>query len=197
MECTSSEEFDVVISKQAIQSLHKFCALSDEVDICVDDARACFSTQGGSIAVSLETTGSKPPALAKVSAKWVENSWNVHRDQMVDFLRHTAAISTNEATGVWIEPKETGLYCRYVGMADGARHVELGAEARCEFHVEGDHCPGKPVFASSRLLSNAIAAAGEDDFRLGTLDGRAVLVHGRDCLIAVGQMAPPSAGVHS
>jgi hypothetical protein len=24
-----------------------------------------------------------------------------------------------------------------------------------------------------------------------------VLVHGRDCLIAVGQMAPPSAGVHS
>jgi hypothetical protein len=185
---------DIVLSRGGIGAIKKFSEGIEKLDIETSECRAVFRSECGAMAsMSLEAVGAKPPMLSVIEKTWQSSHrWDIDRAGLLEFLRHTLVISSVDASGVWMVPKDDGVLCRYTGISDGTGSVDMSVDATCEYHVDGEKCEGEPVYVSCKLLAPALHAVGESDFKISSIDRRAVVVASDNSIVAVGQMAYPS-----
>ncbi len=189
----NGSDIDVVVARGGIPALLKMLGTMTEVTIEDRDSHIGFYC-GSSAAVMLKEVAGKLP-LRHATAKhyWSKaHSWRVSRGGVNEFVRYAMAVSTPEASGVWLKPTPSGLFCQYTGVSDGTHAIDLSVEATCETHVQGDACDGDDVYVSCRMLAPAIAALGDEDFVIRALDGQAIFLETPKAVIGLAQMAHPS-----
>lgn len=192
--CVSDGPVDIVSSRGAISAVRSIMKFMPDLTVIKSNGRVVFRCSNGPTAIINQESGGAPPVTLSVLKKTWENphEWRVDREKLLEFLRHTLAIASPEASGIWMEPREDGLDCRYTGLSDGTNSVDLSVDATCEFHVPGEACEGMPAYLSSRVLAPAVMAVGNDGFMLKSADKRAILVECDSAVVAVAQMHPPS-----
>lgn len=189
----SGSDIDVVVARGGTAALLKMLSTMSEVTIEDRDSHVGFYC-GSSAAIMLkEVAGKLPLRYTTAKQHWARaNRWNVSRGGVNEFVRYAMAVSTPEATGVWLRPTPSGLFCQYTGVSDGTHSVDLSVEATCETHVPGDACEGSDVYISCKMLAPAIAAIGDEEFVIKALDNQAIFLETQQAVIGLSQMAHPN-----
>jgi hypothetical protein len=192
--CAADCPVDLVASRGAIQAVRHLLKFMPDLTVVKASGKIFLRCSNGPTALIHQETGGAPPVkLSVVRATWANpHIWRVDREKLLEFLRHTLAIASPEASGIWLTPKPNGLECRYTGVSDGTNALDFSVDATCEFHVPGDACDGLPAYLSSRMLAPAVMAASNEGFVLKSADKRAVIVECDNAVVAVGQMHPPA-----
>lgn len=186
-------DIDVVVARGGIGALIKLLQMMDELTIEDRGSHVAFYSGDKAAILLKESMGKSPTRYDKVSSFWAgANKWRVSRDGLNEFIRYAMAVSTPEASGVWIKPINNGLLCQYTGLSDGTHALDLSVEATCETHVQGEACTGKDAYISCRLLAPALAALSDDGFLINAMDGHALILESKDAVIGLGQLNPPT-----
>lgn len=186
-------DIDVVVARGGIPALLKLLSMMDELTIEDRGSHVAFYSPGKAAILIKESMGKSPTRYDKVSSFWAgANKWRVSREGLNEFIRYAMAVSTPEASGVWLKPSGQGLLCQYTGLSDGTHALDLSVEATCETHVQGEACTGKDAYISCRLLAPAVAALSDEGFLINAMDGHALILESKDAVIGLGQLTPPT-----
>ena len=189
----SGADIDVVIAGGCTSAVLKMLSMMENVTIMDRGTHVAFYDDSRTAVVIKEMTG-KAPNRFDLFKKALEGShrWKVSRAGLQEFIKQVIAVSTPEASGVWLKPSQDGLLCEYTGTSDGTHAADLSVEATCKRHVPGEACTGMDAYASCKTLAPAINSLGEEEFAIHSVDQRALIFESRNAVIGLGQLVPPS-----
>jgi hypothetical protein len=186
-------ELDVVVARGGIPALIRLISMM-EGDITIEDrdSHVAFYSGVKSAILIKEASGKLPNRLDKIRHMWANaNRWRVSRAGLSEFVRYAMAVSTPEASGVWLKPRGDGLLCKYTGVSDGTYAIDLSVEATCETFVPGEPCEGQDAYISCRQLAPAVMAMDDEQLLINAVDGHALILESHNAVIGLGQLAAP------
>ena len=186
----------------------------DDIDLCVYhdsiiNAADCIKKHGGEwcymydsdsrmyiesgnvrVAIPTANVGSKPLERSHFSEAVSRGDvWQIPRVELRDFLTQAGVFTTEDSTGVWLEPVPEGLEGRFTGVTDGEYSPDMAVTGRCKSTMYGE-CTGDVVYIRQKYMLNAINAATDDGFRIVSID-RGVVIESAGYMAAVAKMAIP------
>jgi DNA polymerase III sliding clamp (beta) subunit (PCNA family) len=187
----SHGDFDTVASRGGTIAISKVLAMSDTVKITDMDSHIEFCGRSACATIPKESVGTAPATSSSMEKYWKSiPGWCVNRQELSEFIRLTLTFATPEASGVWMEPRGDGVFCRYTGLADGTHTSDFNVDATCETFVAGVDCTGDSVFVSSKRLAPAVAAMESEGFVIKNA-GRAIFLESSNSVIGIGAMNKP------
>jgi hypothetical protein len=148
---------------------------------------------GGTACASIpnEVVGKPPSTLYEMEHFWQGASkWTINRQELTEFIRLTLTFATVEASGVWMEPKGNGVFCKYTGLSDGLHTADFNVDATCETFVNGVECHGNSAYVSSKRLAPAVVALGDEGFVIKEA-GRALILESSNSVIGISTLMKP------
>lgn len=118
------------------------------------------------------TTGRLPLLMTQVRGHMQgSKDWLIEQDDILEILGTARIFLTEQATGIWLLPKEDGLHIAFTGEADGTLEQDLAAQGRCTSIAPGA-VEGEETYMSHRMLEPMVRQADSSNFKMSSFPGR-------------------------